>query len=99
MSVIAILAIIAVMAWAITVDVQRRHRPATIIDRAYAPASTGVGVSSSGKTVTTFEPEHWTLVVRDDDGNVYSISVHADEWAAAKPGQRINDQDVERSGK
>jgi hypothetical protein len=65
-------------------------RPATVIERQHIPSSTGV-VVTSGKTGVVFNPEKWEIVVRDDHGNVYSVSVSAETWMQSKPGVRIND--------
>ena len=71
-------------------DSERASRPATVIEKVYAPSSTGIGTTSSGKVATTFHSEKWKIVVKDDNGNFYSVSVSPEKWAAVKPGDRIN---------
>lgn len=78
--------IVALIIWGIKVENERRHRPATVIDRSHSPAYYG----------KPYRSESWELIVRDDAGNVYAISVDADEWAATERGTRINDKNVEK---
>jgi hypothetical protein len=57
-----------------------------VVEKHYEPSHNNVGVTSNGKTVTTFEDETYTLIVARD-GNVVSRTVTAAEYAAAQPGQ------------
>jgi hypothetical protein len=79
----------------------RSHR-VVVIERAYEPSriSGGSGVGPTigangggGVTVvstTSYTPESYTLVVRGEDGEVFSRDVEPEVYAAAKPGDAIS---------
>ena len=74
-----------------------RMQEVEVIERAYRPASTGVGIaqgtSSNGTSgsgvIVTVEGEEYTLIVRLD-GEVLSARVSAEQYAEAHPGDRIS---------
>jgi hypothetical protein len=93
--ILAIIILVVLLAVCLVGEYQRSKIPATVIERQHTASSVGVGITSNGKTAVVSNPEKWELIVRDDNGNVYSVSVSAGTWASAKPGDRINDDPLE----
>jgi len=94
--VVAILFIITAIVGGTLCEMKRNAAPATIIERTHAASSTSTAVGSNGKVAVVCTPERWELVVQNDEGKVYAVEVSPEAWAAAKPGTRINDPQVEK---
>lgn len=76
---------------------ESRMVPVTVIEKAYAPPRSGVGIGAAQGSngahpvvVTTHEAEEYTLIVRDGDGKVFSREVKPEVYASAVEGQPMS---------
>jgi uncharacterized protein YpmB len=90
-----IVAIFVTIIFSFVVGYQRSKQPAKVISKNHVSAVTTTGFNDKGDQFTSTSQEKWELVVMNKNGDVYSLSVSAKQWASVNVGDTINKQNAE----
>lgn len=74
------------LAFAGCTHIVRYRVPGTVLDRSHLPATSGYGISTSGKMVFTSTSEQWTVTV-DTGGDIQTFKdLTPRAWSVLPPG-------------
>lgn len=97
--VLSIIAILASIIFSYVVGYQRSKKPGKVIGKNHISAVTTIGFNDKGNQFASTNQEKWELIIEGEDGDVYSLSVSAREWASKNVGDKINKQNAEEMPK